>query len=64
MTAPAPDRPRCSDGDRRKRSEQVLVRFTPDELSDARRLAATQDLSVPELLRIGLTLISATEMPT
>lgn len=64
MTAPTEPRPRCSDGARRRRSEQVLVRFTPDELSAARRLATQNGLSVPELLRIGLTLISASEMPT
>lgn len=57
----AADRPRCSDGDRRQRTQQVLVRLTPDELADARRLAAQHAMSVPELLRAGLTLFTATE---
>jgi hypothetical protein len=40
---------------------QVLVRLTPEEVEDAQRLAASSGMSVPALLRAGLTLLTATE---
>lgn len=60
--ASTPERGRISaDGDRRQRSEQVLVRLTPTEAADARRLAAQHGLTLPALLRAGLTYLDAME---
>lgn len=50
-----------SDGERRKRNEQVLVRLSPTEAEDARRLAAAHGITVPALLRAGLTFFAAQE---
>lgn len=43
------------------RSSQVLVRLTPDEHAALSRLAAQHDRSLPDVLRLGLTLLTATE---
>lgn len=56
--------PTCTDGDRRQRSQQVLVRLTPAEHADATALAARHGLTLPALLRAGLTYLAATEMPS
>lgn len=45
----------------RKRSEQVLVRFTPEEMAEARALAAAHDMTVPQLLRVCLLSVRVSE---
>jgi hypothetical protein len=45
----------------RKRSEQVLVRFTPDEMTEARALAAAHRMTVPQLLRVCLLSVRVSE---
>lgn len=46
----------------RYRSESVNVRFTPDQLHEAQELADRLGCkSVPELLRLGLAIVTAEE---
>ena len=62
MTAPALTRI-STDGDRRKRQRQVLVRLSDDELADLERLALAHGLTLPQVLRAGLTILTASEGP-
>lgn len=43
------------------RSEQVLVRLTPSEMTDLDRLCEQTGYSRQQILRAGLTLFTATE---
>jgi hypothetical protein len=45
----------AADGVRRHRQNQVLVRLSDAEAADAQRLAAAHGLTLPALLRAGLT---------
>jgi hypothetical protein len=45
----------------RKRTELVGVRFTTDELTEARALAAAHHMTIPELLRVCLLAIQSQE---
>jgi hypothetical protein len=45
----------------RKRSEQVLVRFTPEEMAEAKALAAAHDMTLPQLLRVALLSVRIAE---
>ena len=56
-----PTGPRGTDGDRRQRQEQVLVRFSAGEMADLTRIAESTGQSKQTLLRAALHHLIAME---